>query len=226
MNHDSPENQFVENEDSNEKDFRTTKIEDTTTINQEEYIELSDKKEEESNIEENITIKLEDPPEVLDDILPNRRIRILKMLKNNIGIFIFLMVILLISLLCAFVAKWDLTWRGWLAYSITLLTLVALVKNFAPAELIVVASLALMVTTKVILPKEALMGFGNESIFTISILFIVSKGIENTRVLDILLRKFLGTPKRISFALIKMMLPVGLASAFMNNAVKKKTTKN
>ena len=48
-------------------------------------------------------------------------------------------------------------------------------------------------------------------------LFVVAAGISNTGALDYYMGKLLGTPKSPASAQIRLMVPVAIVSAFLNN---------
>ena len=159
--------------------------------------------------------------------------------RENIGIVAYALVCLVVLALCVLVAQWKLEWKGWFSLVLTFVTLGFLLKNVAAPEFILIATLSILVAFTIITPAQSLSGFGNESILTIGVLFIVSKGIERTNVLEMVLSKLLGNSSNLSVALLRMMvsknkksnfdnffkakinslqLPVALFSAFMNNA--------
>ena len=65
--------------------------------------------------------------------------------------------------------------------------------------------------------KTALAGFSNSGMITVGVLYIVVTGLQQTGALQWVSQQVLGMPKTPSRALVRLMLPVMGASAFLNN---------
>jgi Na+/H+ antiporter NhaD/arsenite permease-like protein len=65
--------------------------------------------------------------------------------------------------------------------------------------------------------RKVLLGFANSGVLTVMALFIVAEGVSRTGALDYYMGKILGKPKTIAGAQIRLMIPIGIASAFLNN---------
>ena len=80
--------------------------------------------------------------------------------------------------------------------------------------------IAILLLTGVLDTKEALGGFSSSSVVVIGVLFAVLAGLIHTGVLQWIVRHLLGTPKRYSAAVVRLMLPVaGLSSVLSNTTV-------
>ncbi len=80
--------------------------------------------------------------------------------------------------------------------------------------------IAILLLTGVLDTKEALGGFSSSSVVVIGVLFAVLAGLIHTGVLQWIVRHLLGTPKRYSSAVVRLMLPVaGLSSVLSNTTV-------
>jgi di/tricarboxylate transporter/predicted amino acid-binding ACT domain protein len=79
------------------------------------------------------------------------------------------------------------------------------------------SGLLLFIATGIVTIKEALVGFSNEGIMTVMVLFVVAEGISRTGALDYYLGKLLGRPTTIPGAQIRLMIPIAILSAFLNN---------
>lgn len=64
---------------------------------------------------------------------------------------------------------------------------------------------------------EALAGLSNPGLVTVGALFVVSAGVRETGVVDMLARVALGAPKSLRGALARILGPVVALSAFLNN---------
>ncbi|MCK5851931.1 SLC13 family permease [bacterium] len=97
--------------------------------------------------------------------------------------------------------------------------IVALALELASADFILLAGLILFMLTGIITPVETFAGFSNRGMLTVAVLFIVSSAISNTGALDGLSRIFLSRKPKggISSMMLRMMIPISFASAFLNN---------
>lgn len=108
-----------------------------------------------------------------------------------------------------------------LAAGITLIVIAGLVSamtltRYRPA-FIMLCALAVLITCGVLEPSVALSGFANEGVATIAALFVVAAGIQETGSIGLLANRLLGRPKSIAAAQVRVMLPVAILSAFINN---------
>ncbi|MGQ9921196.1 MAG: SLC13 family permease [Desulfobacca sp.] len=65
--------------------------------------------------------------------------------------------------------------------------------------------------------EESLRGFANPGVLSIGVLCIVAAGMHRTGGLNLLVERFIGRPKTLLAAQAKILLPVALGSAFLNN---------
>ena len=106
---------------------------------------------------------------------------------------------------------------GWLTVGVVLAMVAVMALNLAGPDLVLVAGLTLLLATGVLDPAEALSGFANPAVGTIAALLVVAAGIRETGALDYVARTVLGRPRGVAGAQLRVMLPVGAMSAFMNN---------
>jgi di/tricarboxylate transporter len=78
-------------------------------------------------------------------------------------------------------------------------------------------TLIFFMVTEIVSIKDGLAGFSNSGIMTVMVLFVVAEGISRTGALDYYMGKILGKPKTIAGAQLRLMVPIGIASAFLNN---------
>lgn len=138
-------------------------------------------------------------------------------IKEKIGLLIFTLVIFILLLLGGILLWKDLTWEAWVSIIIVVLTLLVLIADVIPSYFVMMVAMSLIMTMRILTVPEALAGFSNEGLITIGVLFIIAKAIEVNKVLDLLSKYVLGSPKSIYVALLRVILPVALSSAFMNN---------
>lgn len=115
---------------------------------------------------------------------------------------------------------------AWLTLVVLGLTLGAFVFTRYAADLIMVAALTMLLVIPVpgqdgwhfVLPAaDALHGLANEGVWTIGVLFIVAAGLRDTGGMAWIAQRLLGRPKSLPEAQARIMIPMALMSAFMNN---------
>lgn len=74
-----------------------------------------------------------------------------------------------------------------------------------------------MLVSKVISVEDGVEGFGNVGLLTVVALFPVAAGISETGALDYLMSRLLGRPTNLLAAQLRLMVPVAVVSAFLNN---------
>ncbi len=108
-------------------------------------------------------------------------------------------------------------WEAWTTLAVTLLLLVAMARNVAGPDLVLVGGLTLLLALGIVDPAHALAGFANPAVITVAALFVVAAGLRETGGLDYLARRVLGRPRSLLGAQVRMMAPVVTMSAFLNN---------
>ncbi|HDS15264.1 MAG TPA: TRAP transporter large permease subunit [Proteobacteria bacterium] len=111
-----------------------------------------------------------------------------------------------------------MTFAGQFTLLVIFLMLVALVLELLAPDAILFAALAALLLAGVITPAEALAGFANKGMMTVALLFIVAYGAQSSGALGFFAGRFMGRGLGLGRRdLLRMMLPVGLLSAFLNN---------
>ncbi|MDZ7744518.1 MAG: SLC13 family permease [Candidatus Saccharibacteria bacterium] len=104
---------------------------------------------------------------------------------------------------------------------ITLLVLagifISLLRGLVAPSVAFLIGLAALVITDIVSINEAFVGFSNQSLITIASLFVIARAIENTVQVDKITAKLFGASKSIRRGLIRIMAPVSISSAFVNN---------
>eukprot|EP00934_Nitzschia_sp_Nitz4_P004130 Nitzschia sp. Nitz4//scaffold71_size96697//52407//56542//NITZ4_004698-RA/size96697-augustus-gene-0.145-mRNA-1//1//CDS//3329557256//4120//frame0 len=93
----------------------------------------------------------------------------------------------------------------------------ALVSDFLGADSIMMVALTAFMAAEIISISEGLAGFSNEGLLTVLTLFVVADGISKTGALDWYMGKLLGRPETVASAQLRLMLPIAIVSAFLNN---------
>ena len=95
--------------------------------------------------------------------------------------------------------------------------LVMLITSQLPVDLVLLAGLSALLIFGVIDPETALSGFSNEGMLTVAALYIVAAGLRETGAIQKIIQRLLGNTENIRTAQAKIMAPVMVLSAFMNN---------
>lgn len=141
----------------------------------------------------------------------------LRFLKERWAILVFILIVV-IGLALLGIFKFGRTkWTAWVAFAIVVITLSLLIANAVHPSVAMLFGVTIMLAFKIIEPKHALTGLSNDGVISVAILFIVAEGIQRTSVLVPVFRFLLGKPKFLWEAQLRIMIPVGLISAFLNN---------
>lgn len=95
--------------------------------------------------------------------------------------------------------------------------LITLAITKVSADLVLMGALACLLVSGVLTPAQALAGFANTGVITIATLYVVAAGLKETGAVQWISARLLGQPHSVEGALGRMLVPVGLLSAFMNN---------
>jgi di/tricarboxylate transporter len=93
----------------------------------------------------------------------------------------------------------------------------ALITDRLGADSIMMTALTVFMASNIISVSEGLAGFSNEGLMTVLVLFVVAEGISKTGALDWYMGKLLGMPKTAAAAQLRLMVPIAIISAFLNN---------
>jgi len=130
-----------------------------------------------------------------------------------------------------------MAWEAWFVVAVVLAMLIALAKELAPPDLLVLLALLVIVVVGEVqsaqaaipapgvkaaalrLPTatQAIAEFGNVGLITVGALFVVVAGLVQTGATTILTEPLLGRPKTLLSAQLRLLVPVTVSSAFLNN---------
>lgn len=110
-----------------------------------------------------------------------------------------------------------MTLDAYLTLATLILTFALLIKTKLPPAAIFLGALALAITFQLAPTKECLKGFSNQGMLTVAVLFIVAAGMYATGAINLITDKIVGLPRRLMTAQIKILTPVAVGSAFLNN---------
>ena len=107
-------------------------------------------------------------------------------------------------------------WEAWLTIAVTATVLIALMCE-KPADLVFMGAIVLLALCGVIKPEEAFSGFISKSLLMVAALFVVTAGLKETGVVDVVGSRVLGPAKTELGGLIMLALFTITTSAFLNN---------
>ncbi len=106
----------------------------------------------------------------------------------------------------------------WIISGIILLTLYLLITEKISVDLTAVGIMVLLVVSRILTPKEAVLGFANPAVITVGAMFIVSKGMMRTGGVEFIGRRIIKIARsNLNMALAIILFTVAVASAFINN---------
>ena len=115
-------------------------------------------------------------------------------------------------------------WEAWLVLVGVVFMVYALAREWVGAEVLTVGCLLVFViaqglfdTPRLPTVKQAFQGFGKESLISVGILFIIVTGLMQTGAMNLLTEPFLGRPRTVLSAQLRLLIPVTTLSAFLNN---------
>ncbi|SHE97091.1 TrkA-C domain-containing protein [Mariniphaga anaerophila] len=111
-----------------------------------------------------------------------------------------------------------LTLEGYIVLAVVILTIGALAKELMRPGLVFFSSAVILMSTGIISSNELLAGFSNKGMITVGVLFLVSEGVRQSGILNRLAQTYLPRKRgRMVFLIPRIMLPVSVLSAFLNN---------
>ena len=106
---------------------------------------------------------------------------------------------------------------AYLTIIILAITFALLIKSKIPPVAIFVGALTLTITFRLAPLSQSLKGFSNPGMLTIGALLMVAAGMYNTGAITLITEKLIGRPKSLTAAQTKILPPVAIGSAFLNN---------
>ncbi len=110
-----------------------------------------------------------------------------------------------------------MSWEAWFTLAVIGLCLVLLIFTRWAADVVLMGGVTLLLLFGVLSPGQALVGFSNEGMVTVAVLFIVSAALKETGAIYWISDALLGRPKSLKQAQLRVMLPAAFISAFLNN---------
>jgi di/tricarboxylate transporter len=110
-----------------------------------------------------------------------------------------------------------MTVTAYLTLALLLTLFILLIKTKIPAPALFVGAVAVAMTLKLAPAQELLKGFSNPGMLTVAVLFMVAAGMYATGAITMIMDWLIGVPATIVGAQLRMLPPVAVGSAFLNN---------
>jgi di/tricarboxylate transporter len=111
----------------------------------------------------------------------------------------------------------DLSLHGWMSLGVVLSVFGLMMCTRRSPDFLLWAGVMVLWMSGVLDTEDALAGFSSPAVVAVGLLYLVVAGMRDTGGLQWIARKVLGTPGGTRRAQLRLMLPVGLLSAFLNN---------
>ncbi len=115
-----------------------------------------------------------------------------------------------------------MSWEAAATILVVAAVIAVLVRNAAAPDAALLAGVAVLsvlglFSDHLLSGREVAGAFGNEAVVTVGVLFIVAAGLTETGALYLVVGRLLGRPASERSAQARLMLPVAVSSAFLNN---------
>jgi di/tricarboxylate transporter len=107
-------------------------------------------------------------------------------------------------------------WEAWLTIVVTVGVLIALAQE-RPADLVFMAALVILTLAGVLNVETAFRGFVSNSLLMVAALFVITAGLKETGVVDMIGQRVLGPASTEFGGLLAISLFTVITSAFLNN---------
>ncbi len=110
-----------------------------------------------------------------------------------------------------------MSWQAWLTAAVIAGLLAAMASGRAAMDAAVLTAVLVLALAGVLEPAEAVRGFANPGVLTVGFLYVLAAGLSQTGALTMLTSRLLGRPHSALAAQSRLVAPVAVASAFINN---------
>jgi Na+/H+ antiporter NhaD/arsenite permease-like protein len=110
-----------------------------------------------------------------------------------------------------------MSFDAWLTLAVLLSCLGGLLFTRVAPDMLLVAGLLVLMMTGVIDIRQGLAGFSNEGMLTVAVMYVIAAGLRESGALHLLVEHVFGHSKSLRTAQLRIMLPVTVMSAFVNN---------
>ncbi len=111
----------------------------------------------------------------------------------------------------------ELNFQAWYTIVVVLAMFISLSLTKIRTEVAFLAVMAALLCGGVLDAKTTFSGFSSESVIVVGVLFVVISGLTQTGVLNWIVKNLMGTPKTLTGAITRLMLPVAVLSSLLSN---------
>jgi di/tricarboxylate transporter len=108
-------------------------------------------------------------------------------------------------------------WQAYYTGGVVIILIAALVSRRMGPDVAFLCALAGLLVGGVLKPAEAVFGFANPAVITVGLLYVVALGLKETGGMTTISRRLLGRPSSLRKAQLRLLSPVAVLSAFVNN---------
>ena len=110
-----------------------------------------------------------------------------------------------------------MSWEAWVSVGVIVLNVLLLILTRIGADIVLVSGVTVLLLLGILSPSDALSGLANEGMVTVGVLYVVIAGLRETGGVNWLGQRLFGRPKSLSGAQFRMMAPITVMSAVLNN---------
>jgi di/tricarboxylate transporter len=110
-----------------------------------------------------------------------------------------------------------MSWQAWTSLAAVVISLGVLAFTGLGAEYVLVAAVSVLLLAGILDPADALAGLSNEGLAAVALFFVVGAGLRDTGAIHLVFDTWLGRPTSTRRALGRIVTPIALLSAFLNN---------
>jgi di/tricarboxylate transporter len=108
-------------------------------------------------------------------------------------------------------------WQGWLTLAVVAAMILAMVRELAAPDVVMMAALFTLAAAGVLTPRETFAGFANEAMATVGALLVLSAALRDTGAMEATFGRLFGRSHDERSGLARLTFPVAGLSAFLNN---------
>lgn len=107
--------------------------------------------------------------------------------------------------------------EAWIASTVVVAVFGVLALGYYPPYVALLGGLTALLAGGIIDADDAFSGFSNSGVITVGVLYVVAAGLKQTGALGSLTSRAMGRPRTVRAAQTRMLVPVTIGSAFLNN---------
>jgi di/tricarboxylate transporter len=114
---------------------------------------------------------------------------------------------------------WGLSIDAWITIATVITIITVMLCTKVRTDAVMLIAIGVLFVTGVLDAKETCSGFSAGTVVVTGVLAVVMAGLRYTGVLQWMLKHVFGLPDHFQSALLRMMVPVSVMSAFMSNTM-------